>query len=467
METTPYHWLMTTITFLGGADTVTGSRFLVRSNGSSTLVDCGLFQGPRSVRQLNWKDPFHDVELPQSVLLTHAHIDHTGYLPRLVGTHGYSGEVRATRATTDLLSVMLPDSGRIQEEDAEYANKKGYSRHKPALPLYTEADAFEAMKLMAPVDYHGWIDVPVGRARFSFAGHILGSAHITLETGGQRITFSGDVGRWDIPVLKDPQPPQDADLLLIESTYGGRSHQDPGEDANEMMARVFDRIAGTDGVLVIPAFSIGRTQEILYRIRELEESGRIPSLPIYLDSPMAIDATEMYSRHHEEHDLEMRELKQSGSSPLRPRQLEFTHTIEQSKRLNSMRGPMVIISASGMATAGRVPHHLKRRLPYPENIVAFVGYQAEGTRGRDLLDGADRIRIHGKDIDVRAEVTRLEAYSAHADEDELVRWVREANPRQVVLVHGEDKARRALADRFRQEFGIESHLPDRGDTITV
>jgi metallo-beta-lactamase family protein len=458
---------MTTITFLGGADTVTGSRFLVRSNGRSTLVDCGLFQGPRSVRKLNWQDPFYDVDLPETVLLTHAHIDHTGYLPRLVGSHGFRGDVRATRATTDLLSVMLPDSGRIQEEDAFYANKKGYSRHDPALPLYTEADALEAMKLMAPVDYHEWVDVPVGKARFTFAGHILGSSHITVETGGTRITFSGDVGRWDIPVLKDPEPPQDADLLLIESTYGGRSHQDPSADANEMMAQVFDRIAGTDGVLVIPAFSIGRTQEILYRIRELEESGRIPSLPVFLDSPMAIDATEMYARHHEEHDMEMKALEQTGSSPLRPRQLKFTHSIDQSKKLNSMRGPMVIISASGMATAGRVPHHLKRRLPYPENIVAFVGYQAEGTRGRELLDGADRIRIHGKDIDVRAEITRLEAYSAHADEDELVRWVSEAQPKQVVLVHGEDKGRRALADRFREEFGIECHLPNRGDTLEV
>ncbi len=458
---------MTTITFLGGADTVTGSRFLVRSNGRSTLVDCGLFQGPRSVRKLNWEDPFYDVELPETVLLTHAHIDHTGYLPRLVGTHGFRGVVRATRATTDLLSVMLPDSGRIQEEDAFYANKKGYSRHKPALPLYTEADAMEALKLMAPVEYHEWVDVPVGRARFSFAGHILGSAHITLETNGSRIGFSGDVGRWDIPVLRDPQPPQDIDLLLIESTYGGRSHQDPSADANEMMAKVFDKITGTDGVLVIPAFSIGRTQEVLYRIRELEESGRIPSVPVYLDSPMAIDATEMYSRHHEEHDMEMKALEQSGSSPLRPKQLQFTHSIEESKRLNSMRGPMVIISASGMATAGRVPHHLKRRLPYRENVVAFVGYQAEGTPGRELLDGTDRLRIHGKDIDVRAEVTRLEAYSAHADEDELVRWVTEASPEQVVLVHGEDEGREALAKRFREEFGIEAHLPNLGETLDV
>ncbi len=362
---------------------------------------------------------------------------------------------------------MLPDSGRIQEEDAAFANKKGYSRHKPALPLYTEADAREAQKLMHGVDYHDWLDVPVGRARFSFAGHILGSSHITLETDDHRITFSGDVGRWDIPVLKDPEPPQDADLLLIESTYGGRSHRDPSADANEMMARVFDKITRTDGVLVIPAFSIGRTQEILYRIRELEESGRIPSIPVFLDSPLAIDATEMYARHREEHDMEMRALEQAGSSPLRPRQLKFTHTVEDSKRLNTLRGPMVIIAASGMATAGRVPHHLKRRLPYPENVVAFVGYQAEGTPGRRLLDGANTIRIHGIDVEVRAEVTRLEAYSAHADEDELVRWVAEAKPKQVVLIHGEDEARAALAERFRAEFGLEAHLPKRGDVLDV
>jgi len=458
---------MTTITFLGGADTVTGSRFLVRSNSNSSLIDCGMFQGGRALRQLNWQDPFEEVGLPEVVLLTHAHIDHTGYLPRLVGTHGYRDTVLATEATADLLSVMLPDSGRIQEEDAAFANKKGYSRHHPALPLYTEADALAALPLLHGIGYHGWIDIPGGRARFSFAGHILGSAHITLETDGSRIVFSGDVGRWDVPVLKDPEPPRDADLLLVESTYGGRSHKDPSADANELMAGLFDKVIDRDGVLVIPAFSIGRTQEILYRIRELEESGRIPSLPVYLDSPMAIDATEMYARHHEEHDLEMRELEQAGSNPLRPRQLRFTHSVGESKTLNSMRGPMVVIAASGMATAGRVPHHLKRRLPFPENVVAFVGYQAEGTPGRMLLDGVDPIRIHGKDIDVRAEVTRLEAYSAHADEDELVRWISEAQPKQVILIHGEDEGRAALADRLRNDLGIEAHLPARRDVLEV
>ena len=458
---------MTTITFLGGADTVTGSRFLVRDGNRSTLIDCGLFQGPRRIRQLNWEDPFYDIDLPETVLLTHAHIDHTGYLPRLAGTHGFDGDVHATTATADLLSVMLPDSGRIQEEDAAYANKKGYSRHDPALPLYTEAHALAALELLRPVDYHQWIDVPAGRARFSFAGHILGSAHVTLESSTSRLVFSGDVGRWDIPVLKDPEPPTGADVLLIESTYGGRSHREPIGDPNELMAGVFDTIVRQDGVLVIPAFSIGRTQEILFRIRHLEDEGRIPSLPIYLDSPMAIDATEMYARHHQEHDLEMKALEHAGANPLRPKQLTFTHSVDESKQLNRLRGPMVIIAASGMATGGRVPHHLKRRLPYPENVIAFVGYQAEGTPGRHLLDGADTIRIHGETIEITAEVTRLEAFSAHADEDELVRWVSAAKPNDIVLVHGEDDARAALAERFRAEFGIDPKLPKRGDTIDV
>jgi metallo-beta-lactamase family protein len=458
---------MPTLTFLGGTDTVTGSRFLVRDGAASTLIDCGLFQGPRRIRELNWDDPFGDTGLPDAVLLTHAHIDHTGYLPRLVGTHGYEGSVRTTAATADLLSVMLPDSGRIQEEDAAYANKKGYSRHRPALPLYTEADALAALELMRPVGYHEWVDVPVGRARFSFAGHILGSAHIGLEAGGSRIVFSGDVGRWDIPVLKDPEPPAAADVLVIESTYGGRSHREVQEDPDEAMAAVFYKIIRQEGVLVIPAFSIGRTQEILFRIRALEDADRIPALPIFLDSPMAIDATQMYAKHHEEHDLEMRELERSGASPLRPQRLRFTHTVEESKRLNDLRGPAVIISASGMATSGRVPHHLKRRLPFPENIVAFVGYQAEGTRGRRLLDGASTERIHGDEIEIRAEITRLDAFSAHADEDELVRWVSESVPERIVLVHGEDEARRALAERFRREFAAEVLLPARGDVLDV
>ena len=455
---------MARITFLGGTDTVTGSKFLVDCPAGSVLVDCGMFQG--AAEDLNWQDPAFE-RLPDEVLLTHAHIDHTGYLPRLVGTFGYSGPVRATAATADLLSVMLPDSARLQEETAAYANKAGYSRHRPALPLYTEEHVARALELLHPAPYHEWVEIPCGRARFLFAGHILGSAHIAVEHQGRRIVFSGDVGRWDLPILKDPEPPAPADLLVLESTYGGRSHA-VGKDPDTMLEEVVSEIVRRGGVLVVPAFSIGRTQEILFRLRALEDAGRIPVLPVYLDSPMAIDATEMYARHHEEHDLETNRLERAGTNPLRPHRLRFTRTVEESKRLNGIWGePMVVISASGMASGGRVPHHLKRRLPYAENVVAFVGYQAEGTRGRALVDGADRVRIHGEDVEVRATVTRLEAFSAHADHDELLRWVGESVPGRIALVHGEQQAREALAAALRDAYRVEVVLPARGDALDV
>jgi metallo-beta-lactamase family protein len=456
-----------TITFRGGTDTVTGSKFLIEVPGGSILVDCGLFQGRREVRELNWRDPFGDGLLPDEVVLTHAHIDHTGYLPRMVGSHGYDGPVRCTAATADLLAVMLPDSAKLQEETAAYANKTKYSRHDPALPLYTAGDAAAALRLLHPANYHEWIEAPGGRIRFSFAGHILGSAHVTLEAEGRRIVFSGDVGRWDVPVLKDPEPPVAADLLVLESTYGGRRHSEPDVDPGDALAEAVNRVAGRGGVMVIPAFSIGRTQEVLYRLRELEDAGRIPVLPVFLDSPMAIDATEVYRRHHEEHDLEVRALEEAGTNPLRPARLEYSHTVEDSKRLNGVREPTIIISASGMATGGRVPHHLKRRLPHPENLVCFVGFQAEGTPGRMLVDGVDTVRIHGEEIDVRAEVIRLEAFSAHADESELLRWVGEAVPGRIALVHGEDQAREALAAALRDAYDCEILLPAMGEVLDV
>ena len=457
---------MATISFLGGADTVTGSKFLVEHGGTSVLVDCGMFQGRRSVRELNWSDPFLEAHLPDEILLTHAHIDHTGYLPRIVGTHGFEGSVRCTSATADLLGVMLPDSARLQEEMAAYANKKGYSRHKPALPLYTEADAERALELLRPVDYHGWIDVPGGRARFSYAGHILGSSHIGLEIGGSRLVFSGDVGRWDVPVLKDPVPPPPADLLLLESTYGGRRHE-MGTDPDALLEQAVARIVDRDGVMVVPAFSIGRTQEILYRLRALEDEGRIPVLPMFLDSPMAIEATEVYRRHHEEHDLEMRALESRGVAPLRPDRLRFTPTVDESKEINQRRGPMIVISASGMAAGGRVPHHLKRRLPFAENLIAFVGFQAAGTLGRELVDGAEQVRIHGDEIEVKAEVVRLEAFSAHADHDDLLRWVGVSVPRRIALVHGEDDARHALEEAMRDVYEVDVVIPARGDSLSL
>jgi len=457
---------MATITFLGGTDTVTGSKFLVWAGGERLLVDCGMFQGPREISQLNWQDPSFAGTLPDEVFLTHAHIDHSGYLPRLVGRYGYTGPVRATAATIDLLGVMLPDAARLQEETAEYANKKGYSRHHPALPLYTEEDAERALELLQPAPYHEWFRVPGGRARLTDAGHILGAAHVLVETEGRRLAFSGDVGRWGVPVLKDPEPPTGAHLLLLESTYGGRRHPDD-PDPDTVLAETVNRVAERGGVMVVPSFAVGRSQEILFRLRRLEEEGRIPVLPVHLDSPMSIEALEVYRSHSEEHDLEMHALQEAGTAPFRPGRLHLARTVEDSKRLNDLEPPFIVLSASGMATGGRVVHHLKRRLPYPQNLVAFVGYQAEGTLGRSLVDGAPRVHIHGDEIEVRAEVVMLDVFSAHADQEELVRWVREAAPERIALVHGEDQARQALAATLAGSFGGEVLLPQRGDVLEV
>ena len=456
------------IRMLGGTSTVTGSKFLVMNGDRSVLIDCGLLQGPRRLRSRNWDNPFQATGLPDEVMLTHAHIDHTGWLPRLAGELEFRGVVHATAATTSLLEIMLPDAAGLQEEEAAFANRKSYSRHRPALPLYTRADADQTIGLLRPHPYHEWIDIRVGKARFSFAGHILGSSFITIDTEGSRLVFSGDVGRWDVPVLKDPEPPPPADLLFLESTYGDRTHEG-GTGIAEQLAAVLDRLVSREGVMVIPAFSIGRTQEILYRIRELEDSGRIPKLPVFLDSPMAISATEVYRQHVEEHDLEMQELAASGQGPLEPDRLQITRSVEASKRLNRLEGPAIVVSASGMATGGRVVHHLKRRLPQRRDMVVFVGYQAAGTRGRSLVEGASRVKIHGEWVPVRAEVTRLDAFSAHADREELLRWVSSGDglPGRIALVHGEPDGRRALAEVLRDRLGVEVLVPRQGSTLTV
>lgn len=454
---------MASIHFLGAAGTVTGSRHLVEHQGKRVLLDCGLFQGRKPIRKQNWDSfPIAPRQI-DAVVLSHAHIDHTGWLPRLVA-QGFKGKVYATPATRDLLAIMLPDSGRLQEEEARYANKKGFSKHHPALPLYTEEDAARCIPRIRARPYGEPFQVCPGfNVTFRHAGHILGSAVVQLDlegggADGHRIVFSGDLGRPNTPIIRDIDPIERATTLLLECTYGDRLHdkQHPQADLGRAVAEMVAR----KGVLIIPAFAIGRTQHILYHLRELQDAGTIPAdLPIYLDSPMACSATPLYLMHREEHDEEMAALMLAGDKPLHPDNLVFARSVEQSKAINRLGGPLIIISASGMATGGRVLHHLKRRLPEADTTVLFVGYQAVGTRGRRLLDGEERIRIHGADVPVRAAIGQIYGFSAHADYDETDAWLAGmgAPPKRTFLVHGEPEALEATRKR----------LTERGWNITV
>jgi metallo-beta-lactamase family protein len=444
-----------TVQFLGAAGTVTGSKHLVATSDHQVLLDCGLFQGLKALRLRNWDPPPLDVQRLDAVVLSHAHIDHTGYLPVLVKS-GYQGPVYCTPATADLLNDMLRDSAYLQEEQAHHANKYGYSKHRPALPLYTMVDAEAAIKLLEPRDYHDAFPVTSDiSVTFRYSGHIMGSATVSLRIDGKdpkTLVFSGDLGRWDRPILKDPEPVLQADVLLLESTYGNRSHADIPED---QLARVVREAAARGGALIIPAFALGRTQEILWRLRQLEDAGAIPVLPVYMDSPLAIRVTGIYKRHKEEHDLEMAELMDDNGSALETRRFELARTPDESKALHHLNGPVIIISASGMATGGRVLHHLKRRLPERRTTVLLVGYQAAGTRGRLLQDGAKEVRIHGQEITVRAHIETLDGLSAHADREEILRWLAsfEQPPQDTYLVHGEEHAAAALAELIKEHRG--------------
>ncbi len=445
---------MASIRFLGAAGTVTGSRFLVEAGGRRVLVDAGLFQGLKELRLRNW-DPFPVPPATlDAVVLTHAHIDHSGALPLLV-RQGFRGEVLCTPATADLARIMLPDSARLQEEEARFANRKGYSRHAPAArPLYDPADAAAALERLRPLRYGKAREVVPGfTVAFSRAGHILGSASALLTVVGSsgeplRVLFSGDLGRFDAPILPDPEPPPACDVLVVESTYGDRSH--PPEGAEAALEKEVRGAVARGGVILIPAFAIGRTQEVLFLLRRLEQAKRIPSIPVYVDSPMATDATPVYRSHREDHDLEMDALLDRGVEPLSPASLTFTRTTDQSKALNRVRGPCIILSASGMATGGRVLHHLELRLPDPSTTVLLVGFQAAGTRGRRLQDGEPTVRMHGRDVPVRARVVSLPGFSAHGDREEVDRWLDGAPrpPRLTLCVHGEPAALAAQADRI-------------------
>lgn len=433
-----------TLTFLGAAGTVTGSKHLVESGRTRLLLDCGLFQGLKKLRLRNWA-PF---PVPPSslaaVLLSHAHIDHSGALPRL-GREGFTGPIYCTPGTADLLKIMLPDAARLQEEEAEFANRHQTSKHRPALPLFTTADADRVLTLVRPVAFdQSFAPAPGVRARFIEAGHILGAAVVEAVAGGRTLVFSGDLGRYGVPIMRDPDPVPVADVLLLESTYGGTLH--PAGNGRDMLLAAVRRAEERKGWLLIPAFAVGRAQEILYDLRALEDVGSIPPLPVYLDSPMAIEATLAYASHPEEHDADLRKVEASGERPFAPKRLRICRSAEASKRLNDVDGPGIIIAGSGMATGGRILHHLARRLSDERTTVLFVGYQAAGTRGRLLAEGATEIKMLGRSVTVRAAIMVCDSYSAHADQGEILRWLGgfERPPATTYIVHGEPEAAAAL-----------------------
>jgi metallo-beta-lactamase family protein len=455
-----------TLEFLGGTGTVTGSRFLVRAGDTAVLVDCGLFQGLRALRERNWAPPRFAPPTVSAVVVSHAHVDHCGWLPVLARL-GFDGPVWCTAGTADLLPVMLLDAAKLQEEEAASANRYGYGTHRPALPLFTTADAERALRLVRPRPYGASFAVAPGvTGVLRRAGHILGSATVELGVAGARLVCSGDLGRWNRPILRDPEPVPAADVLLVESTYGDRVHP---TDAVEQLARVVREAAARGGPLLVPAFAVGRTQELLWTLRQLEDAGRIPVLPVFLDSPMAINVTAVYGRHPEDHDLDMRALVDAREAPLACREFRLIRSAQESKALNDRHGPMIVLAASGMATGGRILHHLKFRLPDPHTTVLLTGFQAADTRGRKLAEGARTLRIHGGDVPVRAVVESIEGLSAHADRNDVLRWLAgfAVAPGRTWVVHGEPAASAALASAIRERLGWEAAVADDGAVVPV
>ncbi len=463
---------MTKISFYGGVGTVTGSKYLLEHNGRRVLVDCGLFQGLKELRERNWQDPPFDPSELDAIIITHAHIDHTGYLPRVVKL-GYEGPVFTSNGSSDLLKILLPDSGRLQEEEADYRNRHALTSHSPALPLYDENDAKSAIKLIKAVPNDGRpVEVCEGiTASFLVAGHIIGASLVLIEMasteGPIRFLFSGDLGHYDQPIVKDPAHPPECDYLMVESTYGNRLHGDVSSDVQ--MARIINEAADRDGPILIPAFAVGRTQEVLYLIRELEDAGRIPVLPVIVDSPMAAQATQVYNRWTEEHDEEYASILMQKRHPLRTASMQTTSTRDESKRLNTLKGSRIIVSASGMMTGGRVLHHAMRMLPDENATVIFVGYQAAGTTGRRILDGEREVKIMKNWVPVRCRIEKVEGFSAHADWKAVIRWLEgmPGSPRMVFTTHGEPDAAEAMAGHIRDRFGWSVVVPEYGQSIEL
>ncbi|MBR9870491.1 MAG: MBL fold metallo-hydrolase [Gammaproteobacteria bacterium] len=449
--------------FLGGTGTVTGSRYLLSDENHRLLVDCGMYQGVKTLRRRNWAPFPVDPSTINAVVLTHAHIDHSGYLPALV-KNGFKGKIYCTKATHELCKVLLPDAGFLQEEDARYAFKKKFSKHDKPEPLFTEKDAHEALKHFESLHYHETFEPVKGfEVSFTSAGHILGSAcvHVHHKGADRTVVFSGDVGRQNDIIMRPPEPLRYADVLVCESTYGDRTHADSDPEGD--LEAIISKTAGRGGITLLPAFAVGRAQMLLYVIHKLMEEGRIPEMPVYLNSPMAIKATESFCKYHKEHKLSRDECALVDHKTL------FVRSVEESIELDAKRYPCVIVSASGMASGGRVLHHLKTLLPNPRNSIVFAGFQAPGTRGDSLVNGAESVKIHGEYWPVKAEVHNLHSMSAHGDYNEILTWLEQGSlrPDKVYVTHGEALASDIMRKRITEKFGWPAEVPDLFEEVEV
>jgi metallo-beta-lactamase family protein len=455
------------VTFLGASRTVTGSKFLMECNNRKYLIDCGLFQGKKELRLKNW-EPFPvPAESIEAVFLTHAHLDHTGYLPRLV-KEGFHGPIYCTAPTRDLARLILLDSAKLQEEEAHYANRHGTSKHTPAKPLYDSQDADQAVSLMEvlPPKRTTKVNDDISITPHC-AGHILGASILNIEACGTLLTFSGDLGRYNVPIMQDPQPVNLGKLLVCESTYGDRLHEE--HDPEDRLKDIILEAVMKKGPILIPSFAIGRAQHVLYLLAKLEREGKIPELPVLVDSPMAVDATEIYKKYRHHFDEDAREVQEEGHSILRTKKTFFLHSISESKKLNTMTGPRIIIAGSGMVTGGRILHHFMHWLPNPATTVIFAGYQAEGTRGDRLLKGESEIRIFGQNISCKASIKVLSGLSAHGDKNEMTRWLSECSgtPEIVKTVHGERSVTEHFSQHIRETFSWNSSPAEPDEIVEI
>jgi len=466
-----FFYMKSTLTFYGAAQTVTGSKHLLEMEDKRFLIDCGLYQGKKELREKNWSDPPFGADTIDRIFITHSHIDHIGYLPRMVHC-GYRGPITGTRATLELAEILLRDSAHLQEEEARWANKKGFSRHHPAKPLYTIAAVEKTLPLFEPVQYGDTIHLGNGiQALYRDAGHILGSAwlEITNKSGQDRrkLVFGGDLGRSSDLVLRPPAQPYNVNYLVLESTYGNRLHSQKSISAE--LEKVINEAADRGGPLLIPSFAVGRTQSLLYLIRELQTADRIPKIPVHLDSPMALKALEVYENHIRDLNLYCRRQHLDGVPLFEPQSLDLVSKVEESKRLVRKSGSRIIIAGSGMVTGGRILHHLSQHLPDPSTTVLFIGYQAEGTRGSSLVNGTKKLKMFGKEIDCRATIERVDGFSGHADYLETLAWLMGFNrpPERIFLVHGEPDAASALHDHISKQYAWKSVIPKEGQSFEI